>query len=146
MTASQTALYKHRKALGMRQLDLARLAHVCQADIGSFEKGRRLPSVGQAKRIALALGLKVEALFTDGFRKHDNRGRPIKSYMPPEPEPTPRPLQGNPHEIYVLCWKCRKRSCLKMETSRRLQREDPVCPSCGAVFKVVDDQASKAVG
>jgi len=86
MTASQTALYKHRKALGMRQLDLARLAHVCQADIVSFEKGRRLPSIGQAKRIALALGLKVEALFTDGFRKQDNRGRPIKGYIPP-PEP-----------------------------------------------------------
>jgi len=147
MTASQTALYKHRKALGIHQKNLARLAHVAQADIVSFEKGRRLPSVGQAKRIALALGLKVEALFTDGFReKKDNRGRPPKNYMPPEPEPTPRPLQGNPREFYVLCWKCRTRSCLKMEASRRLQREDPVCPSCGAVLKVADDQASKAVG
>ena len=147
MTASQSALYKHRKALGMRQLDLARLAHVAQADIVSFEKGRRLPSIGQAKRIALALGLKVEALFNDGFReKKDNRGRPPKNYMPSEPEPTPRPLQGYPREFYVLCRKCRTRSCLKMETSRRLMRDDPVCPSCGAELKVPDDQASKAVG
>ena len=140
-------LKRCRKARDIRQVDLARLAHVAQADIVSFEKGRRLPSIGQAKRIALALGLKVEALFTDEFReKKDNRGRPPKNYMPPEPEPTPRPLQGNPHEIYVLCWKCRTRSCLKMETSRRLMRNDPVCPSCGAELKVPDDQASKAVG
>jgi len=146
MTASQSALFKHRKARGIRQLDLARLAHVAQADLVSFEKGRRLPSIGQAKRIALVLGLKVEALFTDGFRKQNNRGRPVKSYVPPESEPSPRPLQSNPREFYVLCWKCRTRSCLKMETSRRLMRDDPVCPSCGADLKVPDDQASKAVG
>jgi predicted transcriptional regulator len=94
-------LKRCRKARDIRQVDLARLAHVAQADIVSFEKGRRLPSIGQAKRIA---------------------------------------------EFYVLCWKCRTRSCLKMETSRRLIRNDPVCPSCGAELKVPDDQASKAVG
>ena len=105
MTAGQTALFKHRKYLGMRQLDLARLAHVSQADIVFFEKGRRLPSIGQAKRIALALGLKVEALFTDGFRKQDNRGRPIKGYMPPEPVMLPngsRPADS----IRIVCPHC----------------------------------------
>jgi DNA-binding XRE family transcriptional regulator len=139
-------LKRCRKTRGIRQQDLARLAHVAQADIVSFEKGRRLPSIGQAKRIALVLGLKVEALFTEGFREQSKHtGRPIRNHMPP-PEPSPPPLQSNPHEIYVLCWKCRTRICLKMETSRRLQREDPVCPSCGAELKVMDDQASKAVG
>lgn len=109
MTAPQSALLKHRKALGMTQVQLAHLAHVAQADIVSFEKGRRLPSIGQAKRIALTLGLKVEALFTDGFREQSKRGGWIgKAYMPPEP--VPRPSSG-----------------LRPAESRRL-----ICPHCGA--------------
>lgn len=109
MTASQSALFKHRKARGIRQLDLARLAHVAQADLVSFEKGRRLPSIGQAKRIALVLGLKAKALFTEGFREQSKHtGRPVKPYMPPEP--VPRPSSG-----------------LRPADSRRL-----ICPHCGA--------------
>jgi len=109
MTAPQSALFKHRKARGIRQLDLARLAHVAQADLVSFEKGRRLPSIGQAKRIALALGFKVKALFTDGFREESkNTGRPIRNYMPPAPVPRP---SIDPRPV----------------GSRRL-----ICPHCGA--------------
>jgi transcriptional regulator with XRE-family HTH domain len=107
MTASQSALFKHRKARGVRQQDLARLAHIAQSDIVSFEKRRRLPSIGQAKRIALVLGLKVTALFTDGFREQSKHtGRPIKPYMPPEP--TPRPIRGpRPADsIRIICPHC----------------------------------------
>jgi len=112
MTASQSALFRHRKALGMTQAQLAHLAHIAQADIVSFEKGGRLPTIGQAKRIALALGLKVEALFTDGFREQSKHtGRPIKSYVPyMPPAPVPHPSSG-----------------LRPADSRRL-----VCPRCGA--------------
>jgi DNA-binding XRE family transcriptional regulator len=111
MTATQSALFKHRKARGIRQLDLARLAHVAQADLVSFEKGRRLPSIGQAKRIALVLGLKVKALFTEGFReqsKHTGRPPGRRGYLPPAPTPPPA-------------------SDPRPADSRRL-----ICPHCGA--------------
>jgi transcriptional regulator with XRE-family HTH domain len=43
MTVPQSALLKHRKALGVTQAHLAQRAHIAQADIVSFENGRRLP-------------------------------------------------------------------------------------------------------
>ena len=135
------ALKVHRKACGLRQIQLAHLAHICQGDIVSFEKGRRLPSVGQAKRIALALGLEVEALFTDGFREHSNKGRPAKSYVPPElPQPVPR----YPREFSVECWKCRTRIHLRTDNYQPVLNKELHCPSCGAEIKVADGQVREA--
>ena len=88
MTAPQSALLKHRKSLGVTQVHLAQRAHIGQGDIVSFEKGRRLPTIAQAKRIASVLGLKVTALFTDGFREQSHHGGWIgEPYRPPDDAP-----------------------------------------------------------
>ena len=134
MTSSQTALFKHRRTLGIPQLDLARLAHIAQADIVSFEKGRRLPSIGQAKRIALVLGLKVTALFTDGFREQSKHtGWPIRNYMPP-PEPEPRPIsEPQPADsIRIICPHCGSSSFSLCD----IPGVEYKCRSCSRPFKV----------
>ena len=127
----------------MRQLELARLAHVGQGDIVSFEKGRRLPSADQAKRIALVLGYKVEALFEDGFReKKDNRGRPPKSYVPyVPPEPVMLPSGPQPVESHrIICPHCGASSYALSD----IPGVEYKCRSCSRGFKV-DDQGQSYV-
>lgn len=55
---AQTRLEK-----GWRQLDLARKLGIYQCEVSRFERGEREPGVSMAKRIAAALGKKVEEIF-----------------------------------------------------------------------------------
>ena len=52
-----------RTAKGWRQLDLARKLDVYQSEVSEIERGDREPGVYLAKRIARALGKKVEDVF-----------------------------------------------------------------------------------
>jgi putative transcriptional regulator len=52
-----------RSEKGWRQLDLARKLDVYQSEVSEIERGDREPGVYLAKRIARALGKKVEEVF-----------------------------------------------------------------------------------
>ncbi|MDP2659716.1 MAG: helix-turn-helix domain-containing protein [Dehalococcoidia bacterium] len=52
-----------RKEKGWRQLDLARRLEIYQSEVSAIERGEREPGVRLAKRIARALGRKVEEIF-----------------------------------------------------------------------------------
>jgi putative transcriptional regulator len=52
-----------RAEKGWRQLDLARQLDVYQSEVSEIERGDREPGVYLAKRIARALGKKVEEVF-----------------------------------------------------------------------------------
>lgn len=52
-----------RMEKGLRQLDLARKLDVYQSEVSAIERGERIPSVYLAKKIARALGKKVEEVF-----------------------------------------------------------------------------------
>jgi putative transcriptional regulator len=52
-----------RAEKGWRQLDLARKLDVYQSEVSAIERGEREPGVYLAKRIARALGKKVDEVF-----------------------------------------------------------------------------------
>jgi len=54
---------KVRRALGLRQLDLARRLDLYQGEISAIERGARIPTVYLARRIAKALRTNVDDLF-----------------------------------------------------------------------------------
>lgn len=56
-------LEARRKALGLRQQDVAKASGITQAQISRYEAGEREPGVYTALRIAKALGTTVERLF-----------------------------------------------------------------------------------
>jgi putative transcriptional regulator len=58
---NQIARWRAQK--GWRQLDLARRLDVYQSEVSEIERGDREPGVYLAKRIARALGKKVEEVF-----------------------------------------------------------------------------------
>ncbi|MGI8438794.1 MAG: helix-turn-helix domain-containing protein [Thermoleophilaceae bacterium] len=57
------SLRRARESAGLSQTDLARHAEVSRALIGSIERGRHVPAVDAAMRIADVLGASVESLF-----------------------------------------------------------------------------------
>ena len=56
-------LAKIRRQLGLRQLDVARRLDIYQSEVSAVERAEREPGVHFAKRIARALGRKVEDVF-----------------------------------------------------------------------------------
>lgn len=63
-SAIQNKLKVHRAMRDLTQSDLADLAGVTRKSINAIETGRMVPSVLLALRIARALGVTVEAIFT----------------------------------------------------------------------------------
>ena len=53
-----------RKKRGLRQIDLARLVGIFQSELSEIERGIRKPSVYLAKKIAKALGVSLDDLFS----------------------------------------------------------------------------------
>ena len=53
-----------RKKKGLRQTDLARLVGIFQSELSEIERGIRKPSVYLAKKIAKALGVSLDDLFS----------------------------------------------------------------------------------
>lgn len=53
-----------RQQRGLRQVDLARMVGVFQSEISEIENGKRKPSVYLAKRIAKALRVSLDDLFS----------------------------------------------------------------------------------
>jgi len=53
-----------RKKKGLRQTDLARLVGIFQSELSEIERGIRKPSVYLAKKIAKALGVGLDDLFS----------------------------------------------------------------------------------
>lgn len=56
---------KARKAVGIKQGELARLVGVTSGAVSQWEKGRTLPGAEKLKRIAEALNTTVDELLTD---------------------------------------------------------------------------------
>ena len=55
---------KVRRALGLRQLDLARRLDLYQGEVSAIERGERIPNVYLARRIAKVLRESVDYLFS----------------------------------------------------------------------------------
>ena len=53
-----------RKRKGLRQTDLARMVGIFQSELPEIERGIRKPSVYLAKKIAKALGVSLDDLFS----------------------------------------------------------------------------------
>jgi putative transcriptional regulator len=53
-----------RKQRGLRQVDLAKIVGVFQSEISEIECGRKKPSIYLAKRIAKALRVSLDDLFS----------------------------------------------------------------------------------
>jgi len=53
-----------RKKRGLRQTDLAKLVGIFQSELSEIERGIRKPSVYLAKKIAKALGVSLDDLFS----------------------------------------------------------------------------------
>ena len=53
-----------RKKKGLRQTDLAELVGIFQSELSEIERGLRKPSVYLAKKIAKALGVGLDDLFS----------------------------------------------------------------------------------
>ena len=53
-----------RKKRGLRQTDLARLVGIFQSELSEIERGIRKPSVYLAKKVAKALGVSLDDLFS----------------------------------------------------------------------------------
>ncbi len=60
---SRNRIKRIRQELGLRQLDLARHLNVYQSEVSAIERGEREPGISLAKRIARALGRRVEEVF-----------------------------------------------------------------------------------
>jgi len=55
-------LLKHRKAVGLTQQELAKMAGVSKGGISLIERGLRMPSLLFSKKLSLALGVDLESL------------------------------------------------------------------------------------
>ena len=55
---------KFRKKKQLRQTDLARMIGIFQSELSEIERGIRKPSVYLAKKIAKALGVSLDDLFS----------------------------------------------------------------------------------
>jgi len=53
-----------RKRKGLRQIDLAKMVGIFQSELSEIERGIRKPSVYLAKKIAKALGVGLDDLFS----------------------------------------------------------------------------------
>ena len=53
-----------RKQRGLRQVDLARMVGIFQSEISEIECGKRKPSIYLAKKIAKALRVSLDDLFS----------------------------------------------------------------------------------
>ena len=53
-----------RKKKGLRQTDLAKMVGIFQSELSEIERGMRKPSVYLAKKIAKALGVSLDDLFS----------------------------------------------------------------------------------
>jgi len=53
-----------RKKRGLRQTDLAKMVGIFQSELSEIERGIRKPSVYLAKKIAKALGVSLDDLFS----------------------------------------------------------------------------------
>jgi putative transcriptional regulator len=62
----QNTLKVHRAIHNLTQADLAAMAGVTRKSVNAIETGRMVPSVLLALKLARALGVPVEALFTLG--------------------------------------------------------------------------------
>lgn len=65
-----------RAKRGLTQADLARIAGVARRSVNAIESGRMFPSVVTALKIARALGVSVEAIFT----LNDGAEPPVESH------------------------------------------------------------------
>lgn len=59
------AIREARQAAGLTQSELARKAKVAQGKISEYESGNSLPRIDSAKRIALALNMKIDDLLQE---------------------------------------------------------------------------------
>ena len=138
---TQAALHplrKRRNRIGMTQAALAKKARIGPADIVAIEKGYRLPGKLQAKKIAAALGVKVESLFKNGFSMPNWRRGKKEPELPyvPEPPATPKAVPRYPEEFDVYCWRCGKRIRLRACDYHPQEEDDLRCPSCSRAFEV----------
>lgn len=58
-------LQKHREEKGLSQLKLAKLTGVSQGTISLIERGKRVPTVFIAKKLAVVLGLTIDEMIVD---------------------------------------------------------------------------------
>ena len=61
LTRNRIRIIRQEKRL--RQLDLARLLDIYQSEVSEIERGERRPGVYLAKRIAKALGKRIDEVF-----------------------------------------------------------------------------------
>ena len=129
-----------REAAGMTQEKLSKKVHMSECELGSVERGYRLPWPHEAQTIAEVLGVAVDALFPDGFKvKKDlgNNTKAARAYLPPdESEPVlARPVRRYPRSPFtVMCWHCRKMVAMCGDDQHSPFDSDPHCPECGAIW------------
>ena len=58
-----------RQAKGLKQRELAEVAHVCQTIVSDLEREVRRPWLMVANRLSQALEVSIEELFPDDFKK-----------------------------------------------------------------------------
>lgn len=69
---------RHRK--GLTQKQLAEAARIAVGSMSAYEKGTKEPPVGAAYRIACALDITLDELFTDAVRRCPHCGKLIDEY------------------------------------------------------------------
>ena len=69
-------LRKHRKICGLKQKDIAHiLGHKSASRLSQWEKGRSIPSLVSAFKLAILCRTMVDSLFNDLYRKLRNEMR-----------------------------------------------------------------------
>lgn len=132
-------LREFRDAAGLTQDRLAAKAHTTQNRIAELERDLQ-PWRSEVCALAMALGVKTETLFPDGFKvkKGYNNGsethQPEKMYEPDlEPAPPARPYPRR--SFSVMCWKCRTTMTMKADDYHPSAFDEPLrCPVCRAWF------------
>jgi len=57
------SLREARKERGLSQVDLVKISGIRQSTLSQYENGQRLPTIGNAKKLADALGMTVDEIF-----------------------------------------------------------------------------------